>query len=173
MALPGRSDHHPRAADLRFAEASRREMTMSPLLHAIGRALLPILFIVTGVGKFMNIPGTAAYIGPNRFPVVPQIESALGMNTPTILAWLTAGVETFGGLLVLIGLFTRSAATLLFLLCAATIFYFHNFWDIADAAQMAAQRTQALKNLSIMGGLLLLMANGAGPYSVDGRGGRA
>ena len=146
---------------------------MSPLLHALGRALLPILFIVSGVVKFTNIAGTAAYIGPNRFPAVPGLEAALGMNTPTILAYLTAGVETFGGLLVLIGLFTRTAATLLFLLTAATIFYFHNFWDIADAAQMAAQRTQALKNLSIMGGLLLLMANGAGPYSVDGRGGRS
>ena len=89
---------------------------MSPVLHALGRALLPLLFIISGINKFMNIPGTAAYIGPNRFPAIPQIEQALGMNTPTILAWLTASVETFGGLLVLIGLFTRSAATLLFLL---------------------------------------------------------
>ena len=44
---------------------------------------------------------------------------------------------------------------------------------MADASQMAAQQTQALKNLAIMGGLLLLMAQGSGPYSVDGRGGRA
>jgi putative oxidoreductase len=145
---------------------------MSPLLHALGRILLPLLFIASGVEKFRNIAGTAAYIGPDRFPAVPQLEAALGMPMPTILAYVTASVETFGGLLVLIGLFTRTAATLLFLLTGATIFYFHNFWAMADAAQMSAQLTQALKNLSIMGGLLLLMANGAGPLSVDGRGGR-
>jgi putative oxidoreductase len=145
---------------------------MSPLLHALGRILLPLLFIASGVEKFRNIAGTAAYIGPDRFPAVPQLEAALGMPMPTILAYVTASVETFGGLLVLIGLFTRSAATLLLLLTGATIFYFHNFWAMADAAQMAIQQTNALKNLSIMGGLLLLMANGAGPLSVDGRGGR-
>ena len=49
-----------------------------------------------------------------------------------------------------------------------TIFFVHYFWAM-EGAPRAANQVQALKNLAIMGGLLLLMSQGAGRYSVDER----
>jgi len=49
-----------------------------------------------------------------------------------------------------------------------TTLLFHNFWAF-EAAQQAMQRTHFLKNLAIMGGILYVMAFGAGPLSIDNR----
>ncbi len=69
-----------------------------------------------------------------------------------------------GGLLILIGYKTRWVALILLLFTAGTIVISHNFWALEGAAAMA-QRTQALKNLGIMGGLLFYFAAGSGRLS--------
>jgi putative oxidoreductase len=84
------------------------------------------------------------------------------------LAYLSAAVEVVCGLLVLVGLKARWAALLLAVFTACTIIFIHHFWDM-DGAALIENRTQALKNLSIMGGLLLIVAVGSGPSSVDHR----
>jgi putative oxidoreductase len=75
-------------------------------------------------------------------------------------------VEILGGLAVLAGFYSRFTAWILFLYLIPTTFLFHNFW-----AFQGADRIDPLihfeKNLAIMGGLLLLAAFGAGPYSID------
>ena len=70
-----------------------------------------------------------------------------------------------GGLLLLVGFKARYAAILLFLFTVAATFLGHQFW--VDPSQ----QTQFLKNLVIMGALLMLAVHGAGPYSVDDRSG--
>jgi putative oxidoreductase len=65
--------------------------------------------------------------------------------------------------MILLGFKTRWAAAALFLFTAGTIFISHKFW--IDASQ----QTQALKNLAIMGGYLLLVVNGGGRLSIDRR----
>ena len=51
---------------------------------------------------------------------------------------------------------------------ASTIFFVHNFWEMTGDAYEQNQ-IHALKNLSILGALLLIASAGSGPYSVDNR----
>jgi putative oxidoreductase len=77
-------------------------------------------------------------------------------------------LEAVAALMVVIGYKTRFAAFALFVFTALTIVFFHNFWSMEGAARQMSQ-IHALKNLAIMAGMLLLMAKGAGRYSVDER----
>ncbi|MNC92228.1 Inner membrane protein YphA [compost metagenome] len=77
-------------------------------------------------------------------------------------------MELIGGLLIVVGWQARWAATAIFLFLIPTTFIFHNFWAV-DAAQQGMQQIQFMKNLSIMGGMLYVMAFGAGPLSLDNR----
>ena len=115
-----------------------------------GRVLLSGLFLLSGIGKLGAYAGTGAYM------------KAVGV--PTALLPLVIAIEVFGALAVILGWKTRIAAFLLaaFSLLAALIF--HN--NFADQIQMI----MFLKNVSIAGGFLLLVANGAGPLSLDRRG---
>jgi len=140
---------------------------MADLLAALGRILLPIVFLVDGYAKFANIDGTANSIGAT-IPPLPQLEQILGMSSPTIYAFGAAVVEVVGPVLLIIGFFTRTAAVALFIFTALTIYFFHPFWAL-EGAQAAMQQIQALKNLAIMGGLLVLAAHGPGRHSIDGR----
>ena len=70
--------------------------------------------------------------------------------------------------MVLVGFKTRFGGWLLFVFTALTIFFAHNFWDMEGAAR-AANQTQALKNLAIMGASLMIVAMGSGRYGVDSR----
>jgi putative oxidoreductase len=69
--------------------------------------------------------------------------------------------------MILLGFMTRWVALALFAFVAGTIFVSHNFW-VFEGQQYFAQRSQALKNLAIMGGFLMLAAVGPGRFSLDG-----
>ena len=138
-------------------------MTNSSILYVFGRILMPWVFIVAAIGKFMNVAGVAGSAGMVRF------ESMIGGSVPpTVVGYIVSAIEIVGGVLVLLGFKTRCGAWLLFVFTALTIFFAHNFWDMEGAAR-AANQTQALKNLAIMSACLLIAAMGSGPYSVDSR----
>ncbi|HYA20863.1 MAG TPA: DoxX family protein [Burkholderiales bacterium] len=118
----------------------------------IGRILLALLFIVAGLGKITAYQATAGYMAGHGLPI------AQVLLVPVIL------VELGGGLMLLLGWKARWAALALFLFIIPTTLIFHPFW-VADAAQMQNQ-VQFLKNLSIMGGMLYVMAYGSGPFSL-------
>jgi putative oxidoreductase len=139
---------------------------MLDLFAAVGRICMSVIFILEGYGKLTAIEATANYIG-NKVPAIPQLEEALGMQSPTIYAYAAGGVELGCGILIILSLFTRLAAFGLLVFTALTILYFHNFWDL-EGAQAATQKIHALKNLAIMGGLLMIMAHGPGGWSIRG-----
>jgi putative oxidoreductase len=114
-----------------------------------GRFLISLIFITTGFSKIANFAGTQAYM-----------ESA---GVPGILLPLVIAVELLGGLAVIFGWHTRVAAFLLagFSLVSAVLFH-ANFGD-----QM--QMIMFMKNLGLAGGFLMIVALGAGPYSLDNR----
>ena len=124
---------------------------------AIGRIVLVIAFIFSGFGKLMDISGTAAYIASKGLPL-PQL-GAIGAGTGELVC----------GLAILVGRQTRLAAIGLILFTAAAAFFFHDFWNLPAGAARVNEMTHALKNLSMIGGLIVLAAAGAGRWSVDGR----
>ncbi|MAL78369.1 MAG: hypothetical protein CMN55_04555 [Sneathiella sp.] len=122
---------------------------LNPLFDLAGRILMAVLFVPAGYSKITGYSGTAGYM-----------ES---IGVPGILLPLVIIVELLGGLAILLGWQTRIAAFLLagFCLVAALLFHFQP----ADQMQMIL----FTKNLAIAGGLLFLVANGAGAYSLDRR----
>jgi putative oxidoreductase len=135
--------------------------------YMLGRILLPLVFLVAGIQKLMNIREIADMLAANKVPIPDEIVPYLGsMPKYEALGYLVAAVEIICGLMVLIGLKARWGALGLIVFTACTIVFVHHFWDM-DGAAMIANRTEALKNLSIMGGLLLVVAVGSGPSSVD------
>ncbi len=117
-----------------------------------GRILLSGLFLFSGLGKIGAYAASAGYM------------AALGV--PTALLPLAIATEVLGAIAIILGWQTRVTAFLLAGYSLLTALIFHtNFAD-------QIQTVMFLKNLSIAGGFLLLVANGAGPLSLDRRSGR-
>jgi putative oxidoreductase len=137
------------------------------IAYTLGRILVPLVFVVAGIQKLMNIRDIAGMLAANNVPIPEQIVPYLGtIPKYEALGYLVAAVEIICGLMVLIGLKARWGALVLVVFTALTIVFVHHFWDMEGAAQIA-NRSEALKNLSIMGGLLLIVAVGSNPSSMD------
>jgi len=121
-----------------------------------GRILLALIFVISGFMKIGGFAGVAGYIGSKGLPM------------PEVLAALTVALELGGGILLVIGYKVRVVSILFFLWLIPTTLIFHKFWGI-DAAQVQNQMNNFLKNVSIMGAMLLVFAFGPGAYSVDKR----
>src|SRR5262245_37150574 len=134
---------------------------MMTAVYVLGRICVPIVFIAAGIQKVSDVAGIARLLAENNVPVPDELSAYLGaMPKYEAAGYLVAAVEIIGGLMVLFGVLARWGALLLAVFTALTIIYVHHFWDMEGlAAQM--NQTQALKNLSIMGGLLLIVAGGA------------
>ena len=122
------------------------------------RIFLAVLFMVSGWSKLTGFEGAAAYIASN------------GLPAPQVFAALTILVELGGGILLILGLFSRITAFVMAGFTLLTIVVVHHFWSMTDAEMMANQLT-AMKNLSIAGGLLMITAFGPGAWAI-GPGGR-
>ena len=118
----------------------------------LGRVALVLIFMFSGAQKLFDISGTADQIQAKLI-----IPAALGMPIWQVLAIVVALVEIVGGLLITFNVLTRGAAVVLLLFTAVTTFYYHDFWNMAGADR-TNNLTHALKNLSIMGALLMLAA---------------
>jgi putative oxidoreductase len=121
-----------------------------------GRILLALILVISGYNKLVGFDGTVGYIASKGLPL-PQLAAAAAI-----------AIELVGGVLLVIGWQTRWAATAIFLFMIPTTLIFHAFWA-APAANLQMETIQFMKNLCIMGGMLYVMAFGAGPLSVDNR----
>jgi putative oxidoreductase len=139
------------------------------IAYALGRILVPIVFIWEASLKLFNIGRFAKLLTDSKVPVPDEIAPYLGgMQKYEALAWALAVLELVCGLMILTGLMARWGALLLIVFTAGTIFFVHNFWDMTGDAY-EQNMIQALKNLSILGGLLLIVAVGSRLHSVDRR----
>jgi putative oxidoreductase len=136
---------------------------MWEIVYALGRMAVPILFIVFGALQFMNIGQYAASPATVKF-----VATTGNVVSPTVVAYAVAAIDLIGGLMVLVGFKTRWAALVLFVFTGMTIYFAHPFWAMEGAAR-ATNQAHALKNLSIMGALLMIAAHGAGRFSLDRR----
>ncbi|MEX0752790.1 MAG: DoxX family protein [Xanthobacteraceae bacterium] len=136
------------------------------ILFAVGRVLLVLIFIFSGARKLLDLPGTTAMI--SGYVTVPdalsgfatQLQETIGLTVPQLLAILVGTIELVGGLLIAFNIATRGAAAVLALFTLLTIFYAHNFWSMAGDA-LQTNLIHAMKNLSIMGGLLTFAVLGS------------
>jgi putative oxidoreductase len=125
-----------------------------PWAPLAGRILLAAIFILSGLTKPSDWQGTSAYMAAHGIPLIP------------ILLPLAVVVEIAGGLAIVFGAKSRTAAMLLFLYLIPTTLIFHNFWSF-QGQEYVNQMHHFLKNLAIMGGLALIVGLGPGGMSVD------
>jgi len=122
-------------------------MTHSKIQHygpLVARVLLALLFIVSGAGVLMNLSGTASYF------------AALGIPMAMIVAILVVIVKIGGGLMLATGIHAKEGAWALIVFTVLATLIGHT----GDG-----QLVPALKNLSIVGGLLMVVIYGSGPLT--------
>ncbi|MDF1782208.1 MAG: DoxX family protein [Alcanivoracaceae bacterium] len=119
----------------------------TPYIALVGRILLALIFVVAGYSKIGGYDGTLQYM------------QAFGL--PGFLLPLVIFAELGGGLALIFGLLTRTAAAGLAVFSVVSAFIFHS--DSADAMQGIL----FMKNIAMAGGLLYVVAYGAGKFSVD------
>jgi len=120
-------------------------MQISPNLYRIGRVLLASLFVISGVMKITAFSGVVGYM------------TSLGVPLATFAVLATILVEVGGGLTIMAGWNTRPVAIVVALFTVAATLTAHRFWE-ADPANAQNQLINFLKNISIIGALLMLAA---------------
>ena len=129
--------------------------SLSPLLGGavplVGRILLGAIFLMSGIGKIAEPGAAMGYISSAGLPL-PQVALAIGI-----------AVEVIGGILLIAGYQTRLAAAIFAVYCLATAALFHS--NLADQNQFI----HFFKNVAMAGGMLQVVAFGAGRLSLDAR----
>ncbi len=127
-------------------------MSFTRYLPFVGRLFIGIPWIASGLSKVANYAGTIALIESSKLPLPPALAYAGAVS-----------VELGCSLLIILGYQTRIVAIIFALFCLVTAAYFHaNFAD-------PNQTFHFIKNLIMTGGLLQIVANGAGIISLDSR----
>ncbi len=127
-----------------------------PTWMLFGRIMIAAIFLVSGFAKLTDPSGTIGYM------------EAQGIPSAHALAIIAGLAEVLGGAAVLFGLLTRPGAFGLLVFMIPTTLIFHGFW-MFEGAEAMTQMVNFMKNLAIMGGLAVLVAQGAGRYSIDAR----
>ncbi|HLZ77836.1 MAG TPA: DoxX family protein [Sphingomonas sp.] len=139
------------ALPLRAASATAVSTSSASVLPLAGRVALSAIFVLSGLSKLAAPAATLGYIQSAGLPI-PQLAFALAVL-----------IELGGGLALIAGYRTRIVATVLALFSVVTAFAFHH--DLADQNQFI----HFFKNISMAGGLLQVIAFGAGGWSLDAR----
>ena len=123
------------------------------------RIFISAIFVQGALGKILGWSGQASYMQSHRLPV-QLIPAMLG---------IALVIEAAGVLCLIVGWEARAAAFVMFLYLGVVSVLLHNFWA-AQGMAAAGMQTQFLKNVGIMGGLLIIATHGPGRWSVDAHG---
>jgi len=147
-----RDTYHP---DVRVAAYGETRADVQKDWAALfGRVLLAAIFVISGFGKLTGFEGTVDHIAQKGLPI------------PQVLALISILIELGGGVALLLGWKARWAALAFTVFLIVITPIFHGFWGISPEQAMA-QQINFMKNVSILGGMMLLFAFGPGRYSVD------
>lgn len=122
-------------------------MLNNDILLAVGRILLALIFFIGGVSWLIGDP---------------PIGYAASKGIPAIGVWIALAIKLLGGLAVIVGFQTRIASVAIIVFTIATAFLFHPFW-------IDSEWNTFWKEVSMIGGFLVLIASGPGSLSIDGR----
>jgi uncharacterized membrane protein YphA (DoxX/SURF4 family) len=126
----------------------------------VARICLSAVFLYSGFTKLLDLPAGYAEV------------AGLGLPFPWIALAATLVVQIGGGLMVLVGWRARFGAFLLAGFTIVATLWAHGFWSVSGAERVR-QLTTSREHRAIVGGFVLIMAYGPGPFSFDARRGRA
>jgi len=120
-----------------------------------GRLMLTGVFVLSSL--MFNIP---------HFSSVVDKMGSLGIPMPRVLLVGAIALCLLGSAMIVVGFRPRIGALLLLVFLTAVTLTVHNFRK-APPEMKAMELTQFLKNMSMMGAMLLIMLNGVGPWTLD------
>ena len=123
--------------------------TLNTFAAPTGRIFLAMMFFMSGLSKIGNYAGTQGYME--------------AMGVPGALLPLAIALEVLGGLAIILGWQTKIVSVALAGFCVVSAVIFHN--DFSNQSEMIS----FMKNVTIAGGFLLLVAHGPGAYALDNR----
>jgi putative oxidoreductase len=110
------------------------------------------------------------FAAPNHFTKQTIAFSASqGVPLASIAVPLSGVVAIAGGLSILLGYHAKIGAGLLVLFLVPVTLMLHKFWTVTDPMMAQIQMILFMKNVSMLGGALLITQFGAGPFSLDAR----
>jgi putative oxidoreductase len=130
--------------------------TVAGVVNVVGRVLLTAIFLMSTFGQKI----------PKFQETVAQME-AQGMPIPNLMLVGAIVFLVTGGLMVLLGFKTRVGAALLLTFLILATYFFHDFWTMTDPKQKETEMINFMKNSALMGAMLILIARGSGPWSLD------
>ena len=132
-------------------------LQLSGLTTVAARVSIALIFFMSAVAnKIPNFSGVVQYMTGAG---VPQPQIALVGAIIFLIA---------GSISIILGYKARIGAALLLIFLVLATYYFHDFWTF-EGQERQQQLIQFMKNLSLMGTMLLLIANGPGPMSLDAK----
>lgn len=137
------------------SQAEARESAISPSIVLAGRVLFSLIFLVAGLFHFTH--QDIAYA------------AATGVPMPGLLVPASGILAVAGGLSILLGYRAKLGAWLLVIFLVPVTLVMHNFWAVKDPMMAQMQMAMFMKNLSMLGGALLISQFGPGPLSLDAR----
>jgi uncharacterized membrane protein YphA (DoxX/SURF4 family) len=136
-------------------------------LRELARPMLASIFVLQGLQSFQKPEGVAPLAEPVVKPLRDRI-SAMPAETEQAVR-INGAVQAAAGTLFGLGVLPRLAALVMAGTLVPTTLAGHRFWDVDDPQDRAAQRIQFLKNMTMMGGLLLAVADTNGNPSLSWR----
>jgi len=121
----------------------------------LGRVLFGLIFVMAGTNHFSS--QTIAY------------SASQGVPLAAFAVPLSGVIALAGGLSILLGYRAKIGAWLVVLFLACVTPMMHRFWAVTDPMMQQMQMVMFMKNLSMLGGALLISQFGAGPWSLDAR----
>ncbi|WP_305091538.1 DoxX family protein [Prescottella sp. R16] len=146
------------------------------IVRRIARPLLSTVFIAGGIDSLRNAAPKAQAAGPFLDKAAGSLPGSVTGKLPSdpeTLVRINAAVQVGAGTLLALGKAPRAAALALAGTLVPTTVAGHDFWNVQDPQQRAAQRMQFFKNMTMLGGLLIAAVDTEGKPSLGWRGRRA
>ena len=125
------------------------------LLILVGRILLAWVFVGSAYGAMTNFSGSVSYF------------RSLNLPAPELFTATTVALEVLMSAGLILGIGTRYCAVLVFLFVLMATAIAHRYWEYPAGSQQIGQYNHFLKNISIMGGAMLILVTGGGRFSLD------
>jgi putative oxidoreductase len=126
-------------------------------LTVLGRVLLSAIFLMSAVAN--KIP---------HFHDVAALMEKVGIPAPQLMLVGAIVFVLVGSISVILGFKAQFGAALMLIFLVLASYYFHNFWATGlSPEEQQNQMAHFMKNVGLMGAMLLIIANGPGPASID------